>query len=75
MAKFYMTTAPYYDGGTQIALNLDNVTVVIKEDGCCLVRMVDGTSITISDEYESFIKDIRPFVPFEEMCNKAETSE
>lgn len=67
MAKFYMATAPYYNGGAQIALNLDNITVVIDEDDGCTVRMVDGRSVFISEKYESFMKNVTPFVPFGEM--------
>lgn len=68
MTKFYMTKAPLASDDIEpISVNLDNVLYISPLDEGALFRMVDGKSIYVAEKYEDVIRNITPFVPFDEM--------
>ena len=64
MRKFYMTKAPLASDDIEpIAVNLDNVLYVSP------FKMVDGKGIYVAEKYEDVMRNIKPFIPFDEMVN------
>lgn len=65
-----MTKAPLASDDIEpISINLDNVLYISPFDEGALFRMVDGKGIYVAEKYEDVIKNITPFVPFNEMVN------
>lgn len=52
-----------------ISVNLDNVLHISPFDEGALFRMVDGKSVYVAEKYEDVMRNITPFVPFNEMVN------
>lgn len=71
-----MTKAPLASDDIEpIAVNLDNVLYISPFEDGSLFRMVDGNGIYIAEKYEDVIKNITPFVPFNEMVNDSVRSD
>lgn len=76
MTKFYMTKAPLAsDDIESIAVNLENVLYISPFDDGSLFRMIDGKGIYVAEKYEDVIRNITPFIPFNEMINDSTNSE
>lgn len=70
MTKFYMTKAPLASDDIEpIAVNLENVLYISPFEDGLLFRMVDGKGIYVAEKYEDVMRNITPFVPFNEMVN------
>lgn len=68
MTKFYMTKAPLASDDIEpIAVNLDNVLYISPLDEGALFRMIDGKGIYVAEKYEDVMRNIKPFIPFDEM--------
>lgn len=76
MTKFYITKAPLASDDIEpIAVNLENVLYISPFEDGSLFRMVDGKGIYVAEKYEDVIRNITPFVPFNEMINDSADSE
>lgn len=76
MTKFYMTKAPLASDDIEpIAVNLDNVLYISPFEDGSLFRMIDGKGIYVAEKYEDVIRNITPFIPFNEMINDSTNSE
>lgn len=76
MTKFYMTKAPFADDTVEpIAVNLDNVLFISPYGDGALFRMINGKDLYIGERYEDIIKNITPFIPFDEMIKNNVGSE
>ena len=65
-----MTKAPFTNDTVEpIAVNLDNVLFISPYGDGALFRMINGKDLYIGEGYEDIIKNITPFVPFNEMVN------
>lgn len=70
MTKFYMTKAPLVSDDIEpISVNLDNVLYISPFEDGSLFRMVDGKGIYVAEKYEDVMRNIKPFIPFDEMVN------
>ena len=68
MAKFYMTKAPFTNDIVEpITINLDNVLFISPYGDGALFRMINGKDLYVGERYEDIIKNITPFIPFNEM--------
>ena len=71
-----MTKAPLASDDIEpISINLDNVLYISPFEDGSLFRMVDGNGIYVAEKYEDVIKNITPFVPFNEMVNDSVRSD
>lgn len=76
MTKFYMTKAPLVSDDIEpIAVNLDNVLYISPFDEGAVFRMIDGKGVYVAEKYEDVMKNITPFVPFNEMVNDTAKSD
>ena len=76
MTKFYMTKALFADYAVEpIAINLDNVLSISPFGDGALFRMINGKDLYIGEGYDDIIKNITPFIPFNEMINDSANSE
>lgn len=76
MTKFYMTKAPFTNDTVEpIAVNLDNVLFISPYGDGALFRMINGKDLYIGEGYDDIIKNITPFIPFNEMINDSANSE
>lgn len=72
MTKFYITKAPFSDYAVDpIAVNLDNVLSISPCGDGALFRMINGKDLYIGERYEDIIKNITPFIPFNEMIKNS----
>ena len=71
MAKFYMTKSVDWDkkyDNKPFAVNLDCVVLAEPVDDFTMIKLMgDNTWYFIREKYEDFIKNLTPFVPFDEM--------
>lgn len=71
MAKFYMTRSADCDkkyDDKPFAVNLDCVVLAEPVDDFTMIKLMgDDTWYCIKEKYEDFIKNLTPFVPFDEM--------
>lgn len=75
MAKFYMTRCTGMNN-SPISINLDRVVAIQPvADECSSVLMDNGTWLCVDERYENLIKNIAPFVPFDEMVDSNTDSE
>lgn len=71
-----MTKAPLASDDIEpISINLDNVLYISPFEDGSFFRMVDGKGIYVAEKYEDVIKNITPFVPFNEMVNDSVRSD
>ncbi len=73
MAKFLTTT--YSDDYIPVSINVDMIVGVedIGRDDCCMILMVTKQWYRVNKSYEDVVKNLTPFIPFDEMCNKPST--
>ena len=72
MTKFYMTKAPFTNDIVEpIAINLDNVLFISPYGDGALFRMINGKDLYVGERYEDIIKNITPFIPFNEMIKNS----
>lgn len=70
MTKFYMTKAPLASDDIEpIAVNLENVLYISPFDEGAIFRMIGGKAVYVAEKYEDVMRNITPFVPFNEMVN------
>ena len=68
MTKFYMTEAPLVSDDIEpIAVNLENVLYISPFEDGSLFRMIDGKGVYVAEKYEDVMRNIKPFIPFDEM--------
>lgn len=76
MTKFYMTKAPLASDDIEpISVNLDNVLYISPFDEGALFKMIDGETVYVAEKYEDVMRNITPFVPFNEMIDNNSSSE
>lgn len=76
MTKFYMTKAPLVGEIVEpIAINLDNVLFISPFDNGTIFRLINDKNLYIGEKYEDVMRNITPFVPFNEMINDSANSE
>ena len=76
MTKFYITKAPLASDDIEpIAVNLENVLYISPFDEGAVFRMIDGKGVYVAEKYEDVMRNITPFVPFNEMINNNSNSE
>lgn len=75
MAKFMTTT--YSDDYIPVSINVDMIVAVedLKRDDCCMVLTTFNHWYRVNKSYEDVVKNLTPFVPFDEICNKPPTSD
>ena len=70
MTKFYMTKAPLASDDIEpISVNLDNVLYISPFDEGAIFRMIDRKGVYVAEKYEDVMRNIKPFIPFDEMVN------
>lgn len=71
-----MTKAPLASDDIEpISINLDNVLYINPLDEGALFRMINGKAVYVAEKYEDVIKNITPFVPFNEMVSDTTRSD
>ena len=74
MAKFYM--AKRSDGASPIAINIDRIlTVEPMSDDVSLIRMDGGLLFDVNDSYENVVRELTPFIPFDDMVGDRHVSD
>ena len=74
MAKFYITNAWLSDdsGDVQIAINIDYISIIQPVgDTYTGLTMNNKEFYLVHENYSDFVKNITPFIPFDEMVKKA----
>ena len=73
MTKFYMTKRP---DGSPIAINVDHIlTVEPISDDASIIRMSDKVLFAVDDNYESVVKELTPFIPFDDTIGDRRVSD
>lgn len=80
MAKFYMTKSADCDekyDNKPFAINLDCVVLAEPADDFTLIKLAgnDNAWYCIKEKYEDFIKNLTPYVPFDEMIGNTISSD
>ena len=73
MTKFYITKRP---SGSPIAINVDRILAIEPmSDDVSLIRVDGGLLFSVNDNYESVVKKLTPFIPFDDMVNDRHVSD